>query len=82
MKKLLLVALALLVSTASFAQFRTAPREVGAPMQSKSLDFGMASNFTVTTIDNQTITLQNWLDSGYLESNVTQVLQCFFTFSV
>ncbi len=65
MKKLLLVALALLVSTASFAQFRTAPREVGAPMQSKSLDFGMASNFTVTTIDNQTITLQNWLDSGY-----------------
>ena len=65
MKKILLVALALLVSTASFAQFRTAPREAGAPMATKSLDFGMASNFTVTTLDNQTIELQDWLDSGY-----------------
>ena len=65
MKKLLLVALALLVSTASFAQFRTAPREAGAPMASKSLDYGMAHDFTVTTLDNQTIHLQDWLDSGY-----------------
>ena len=65
MKKLLLVALALLVSTASFAQLRTAPREVGAPMATKTLDFGQASNFTFTTLDNQTLQLQDWLDSGY-----------------
>lgn len=65
MKKLLLVALALLVSTASFAQFRTAPREAGAPMATKTLDFGQASNFTFTTLDNQTLQLQDWLDSGY-----------------
>ena len=65
MKKLLLVALALLVSTASFAQFRTAPREAGAPMATKSLDFGQATNFTFTTLDNQTLQLQDWLDSGY-----------------
>lgn len=65
MKKLLLVALALLVSTASFAQFRTAPREVGAPMATKTLDYGQAHDFTVTTLDNQTIQLQSWLDSGY-----------------
>ena len=65
MKKILLVALALLVSTASFAQFRTAPREVGAPMATKTLDFGQAHDFTVTTINNQSIHLQDWLDSGY-----------------
>ena len=65
MKKLLLVALALLVSTASFAQLRTAPREVGAPMATKTLDFGQASNFTFTTLDNQTLQLSDWLDSGY-----------------
>ena len=65
MKKLLLVALALLVSTASFAQFRTAPREVGAPKATKTLDYGQAHDFTVTTLDNQTIHLQDWLDSGY-----------------
>ena len=65
MKKLLLVALALLVSTASFAQFRTAPREVGAPLATKTLSYGQAHDFTVTTLDNQTIHLQDWLDSGY-----------------
>ncbi len=65
MKKLLLVALALLVSTVSFAQFRTAPREVGAPMATKTLDYGTAHDFTTTTLDNQTIHLQDWLDSGY-----------------
>ena len=65
MKKLLLVALALLVSTASFAQFRTAPREVGAPLATKTLSYGQAHDFTVTTLNNQTIHLQDWLDSGY-----------------
>ena len=65
MKKLLLVALALLVSTASFAQFRTAPREVAPQMATKTLDYGQAVDFTVTTLDNQTIHLQDWLDSGY-----------------
>lgn len=65
MKKSLLIALALLVSTVSFAQFRTAPREAGAPVAAKSLDYGIASNFTTTTLDGQTIVLQDWLDSGY-----------------
>lgn len=65
MKKLLLVALALLVSTASFAQFKTAPREVAPQMATKTLDYGQAHDFTVTTINNQTIHLQDWLDSGY-----------------
>ena len=65
MKKILLVALALLVSTASFAQFRTAPREVAPQMATKTLDYGQAHDFTVTTLDNQTIHLQDWLDSGY-----------------
>ena len=57
--------MALLVSMASFAQFRTAPREAGAPMATKTLDYGQAHDFTVTTLDNQTIHLQDWLDSGY-----------------
>ncbi len=65
MKKLLLVALALLVSTASFAQFKAAPRERAPQMATKTLDYGQAHDFTVTTLDNETIHLQDWLDSGY-----------------
>lgn len=34
-------------------------------MATKTLDYGQAHDFTVTTLDNQTIHLQDWLDSGY-----------------
>ena len=84
MKKLLLVALALLVSTASFAQFRTAPREVGAPLATKTLSYGQAHDFTVTTLNNQTIHLQDWLDSGYyvlLDISATWCGWCWYLHS-
>lgn len=65
MKKLVLVLLAVLMCSVSFAQFRAMPKEAGAPMPTKTLSYGQVTPFTCTSIDNQTIDIQSWLDSGY-----------------
>lgn len=67
MKKLLLVALAVLMSAASFAQFRTAIQcREAAPMGAKTLPtWGQISTpFTATDINGNTVSLQSYLDDG------------------
>ncbi len=57
--------MAMLVSGVSFAQFQQMPKETGAPVATKALEYGMLTPFQTTDINGNLVDVEAWLDSGY-----------------